>query len=139
MSAKKSESSPSFSRRRFLLLASGIAMASALYLKRHEISLHLPAQRRREKLLRLVSHLGHARNVGMVYLEYRASEKSLTKLLDAIQHDLGMDLLGQTQTDLADAVTRLIRSDYRRHRVVDVGGWILSVTESRLAALVVAR
>jgi len=127
------------SRRQFLLLATGTAVVAGLYIKRHHVKLLLPDQRRREKLLRLISHHNYAHNVGNVYVALRASEKSLGSLLDAIQQDLGVDPLKLKQTELATRITNLKRSDFRRQRVVDVGGWILSVTEARLAALTAVR
>jgi hypothetical protein len=126
---------PGFSRRRFIFIAAGVTVAGLLYAKRHRIRLLWPDEMRRDKLLRFVGHRGHAHNVGAAYLAAAPDERSLSALLEVLRHDLGVDPKGMKQVQLADAIARVVRSDFRDRRLVSVGGWVLSVTEARIAAL----
>jgi hypothetical protein len=112
-------------------------VAGLLYAKRHRIRLLWPDELRRDKLLRLVGHRGHAHNVGAAYLAAAPGERSLSALLEVLRHDLGVDPKDLKQVQLADAIARVVRSDFRNRRLVTVDGWVLSVTEARIAALTV--
>ena len=75
--------------------------------------------------------------VGREYLRARPDEADTKQLLD--QLGLGSLGLGGLSDDERETLLSQLharhRKDFRSNRVVDVGGWTLSLTEARLSAL----
>ena len=93
-------------------------------------------------LLQIVGEAGHGESAEAVGREYLRS-RPLERLLLAACRWTGVLLgLGPPEGDgppggrKVEMIRRRIRRDFDRGRTVEVGGWILSLTEARLCALV---
>lgn len=88
----------------------------------------------------LFRHREAVLHIGVAYLETRTGEQRDGFLLQAIEQSLtaasGDAWFGGERGALLAGLNRVIRAEYRRGDVVDVGGWILSQTEARVYALV---
>ncbi|MEL7207391.1 MAG: hypothetical protein AAGK32_04015 [Actinomycetota bacterium] len=73
------------------------------------------------------------RAVGERYLAVNPEEQNPAVLRAALPPDLADVTPGQQ----VDAVDRAVREDFEADRITEVDGWLLSVTECRLAALAV--
>ena len=74
-----------------------------------------------------------ARLLGGVYHAAHPEEADLARLVRALSQVLVLGP-GGTADPLA-CLSGQVRADYRCGRTVDVGGWLLSLTEARLCAL----
>jgi hypothetical protein len=77
--------------------------------------------------------------LGNAYRSAHPAEADAAVLLDAIDRALAAAGAGAAATPpavLASAMQQRVRDEYTRGEVVRVTGWILSVTEARLYALV---
>ena len=78
-----------------------------------------------------------AARVGRAYLAAHPGEANLDTLLAAIDTALG-DELEAADSDpqrILTALRRAVRAEYQRGESVNVQGWVLSVSESRVYAL----
>jgi hypothetical protein len=122
--------------RRSLLRLSGAAVAAAFAVGRgSEASQgHLLAARLRS----LLPHDAAAVALGTAYLVQTPREASADRLVAALAAGpRGAALARLGQRRLGAHLAKRIRSDFAAGRTVTVRGWIVSVTEARLAALVV--
>lgn len=91
-----------------------------------------------QRLIQAVDHRGSARAVGRAYVATRPPERTLQRVLTALTADRfppRMVLRADPQT-LRVRVREALRDDFARGRTVSVHGWVLSLTEARLCALV---
>ena len=94
-----------------------------------------PAQRR-DQLVSVLAHPRAAERLGTLYLEIFPEERSLDQLVDAIDASLaGNGRSAPSATGLVARLRARIRRDFEEDRVRIIDGWLLSVTELRLAAL----
>lgn len=79
--------------------------------------------------------------IGQAYLETHRAEQDPDHLLSLIDEALvnlpGIDTHQlKDPAQIAEALKRVVRTDYINNEVVNLLGWVLSVTEARLYALV---
>jgi hypothetical protein len=127
-----------FSRRTFLAgLAAGI-VGAAIGLRRYWSG----GGAGRDAALRLAGVLRHpdgAALLGRLYLAGHPQEADAARLATLIAAALDPALTpvsAATDTALRAGLEERIRTDFTRGEMVAVGGWLLSVTEARLCALV---
>jgi hypothetical protein len=121
-------------RRRFLLLGGvGGALLAAPHVpwlqsvwRDGEGSLH-------GRLTALFHHQASARTIGRSYLQQYPPESNVRCLLEGIGRSDRLSTAGDRELMLA--LQHRIRQDFVEERVVNLEGWILSVTEARLCAL----
>jgi hypothetical protein len=73
-------------------------------------------------------------SIGRAYLRLAPAENDVRLLSDLIFSDIRSDLLDGV--DVRHAVTGRVQEDFREGRVVRLRGWLVSLTEARLCALV---
>jgi hypothetical protein len=88
----------------------------------------------------LVPDIAAASRLGRAYLTAHPAELDLQRLIDGVLGSLrlpgGADAIDSTpEAVLIARVRRFVIDDYLAGRVVDVDGWVLSITEARLYAL----
>ena len=92
-----------------------------------------------EKLLRLLEHRESAKVIGLEYLKLFPGEDNKEKLLSSIYtslKDQSSVALNKTTSPRLNELLRTCRQkDFEKGRVVELRGWLLSVTEVRLCAL----
>ncbi len=84
-----------------------------------------------------VGDVDAAARIGRVYLSANPGEQNLDTLLAAIDTALSADP-GSRESDaqrLLAALQRAVRSEYLRGESVNVQGWVLSITEARVYAV----
>ncbi len=89
------------------------------------------------KLIGLLGNRASASVVGRAYLSVRPAEKDARRLVSLLTADrlpLAALLDADAQT-LRARVQAALSEDFAQGQTVDVQGWMLSVTESRLCAL----
>jgi hypothetical protein len=124
-------------RRRFLFVLGAGGLAAALLGGRF-------AKRRWDRTLagRLAALLGDAegpRTLGAAWLALNPGEGGRSKLVRGLLGDLGGFRARFLEAEeLKNRVAERIRSEYAAGTVVQVEGWILSLTEIRLCALATA-
>lgn len=89
------------------------------------------------RLRALLPHHAAAAIVGAAYLARAPGEESGERLLMALVADWPGDVSRLTERQLVSMLAQGIRDDFAAGRTVSVHGWIVSVTEARLAAMVV--
>jgi hypothetical protein len=124
---------PPFSRRNLLRTAINSAVAwlgSSLLTAQAGYS--VPGQ---TELITLCSALGCSKSIGAA-CQLALSQRGIVplSLLHSILNDIETPE-NVSREDLARALLRRSRSDFREDRVVSVDGWIFSLTETRLYAL----
>jgi hypothetical protein len=88
------------------------------------------------RLRALVPHAAAAAVLGAAYLERVPSEASTDTLVAAILPDRSADRARTLGDGLRDTVGQRVRDDFATGRTLVLRGWVVSVTEGRLAALV---
>ncbi|MCB1923757.1 MAG: hypothetical protein KDJ27_08430 [Gammaproteobacteria bacterium] len=88
----------------------------------------------------LVGDADAVRAFGERFLQSQPHERDLRQLVvsldKALSAQLQQPLAEATDSErLVEAATRMIRNEYREARVVDIDGWILSLSEARLYGL----
>ena len=88
----------------------------------------------------LVPDIAAASHLGRAYLNAHPAELDPQRLVDRVLGSLrlasGADAIDSTpKAVLIASVRRVVIDDYLAGRVVDIDGWVLSVTEARLYAL----
>ena len=88
----------------------------------------------------LVGDADAVRAFGERFLQSQPHERDLRQLVvsldKALSAQLQQPLAEATVSErLIEAATRMIRNEYREARVVDIDGWILSLSEARLYGL----
>ena len=94
-------------------------------------------RRRRSVALELETFLGNedgVPSIGRAYLRLVPAENDVRLLSDLIFSDIRSDLLHGM--DVRHAVAGRVQEDFREGRVVRLRGWLVSLTEARLCALV---
>ena len=126
-----------FSRRTFLVgLAAGI-VGAALGLRLYWSG--GSATREAMRLAGVLRHPDSAALLGRLYLAGHPQEADAARLVMLIGAAPGPALTpvaAATDEDLRDGLDERIRNDFIGGATVAVGGWLLSVTEARLCALV---
>jgi hypothetical protein len=79
---------------------------------------------------------GDARLVGGAYLEQVPEEHDRDRLVDLLLQSLRMEEAPPSSGQLAERVLAAVRRDFEEDRIVRIQGWMLSLTEARLCALV---
>ena len=69
-------------------------------------------------------------NIGSSYLKVNPAERNLKRLRRKIYAEDGKEEL-----ESADEIEKVIRNDFAAGRIIQLNGWILSVTEARQCAL----
>ena len=88
------------------------------------------------QLARVFSHPESAKVIGREYLRLSPEEADTDLLIQRIFSRNPDDLLGYGEMEpLREMMSAQMLSDFERHRVLAVRGWILSQTELRLCAL----
>ena len=88
------------------------------------------------RLRSLVPHGAAAAVLGATYLEREPGEATTNRLVaELVPARLRMGAFATTDRRLASILDRRIRADFAAGRTVVLRGWIVSVTEARLAAL----
>lgn len=84
-----------------------------------------------------VGDVDAAARLGRVYLADHPHERQLDTLLTAIDAALGGDAGsgGRDPQQVLGRLQEVVRADYRRDAAVNVQGWVLSVTEARVYAV----
>ncbi len=131
---------PGMNRREFLALSLGGACAVFLQFGRLRMAhAGLPQQDLlRARLSGLLRHTDSARIVGREYLHRYPQEATVSVLLDLIAADGagGQAALSKGPDDeLRALLDHKMRQDFADEKVVQLQGWVLSVTEARLCAL----
>lgn len=72
--------------------------------------------------------------IGWAYLRLAPAENEVQLLSNRIFTDIRWDLL--LSGDVRQVIARRVREDFRKGRVVRLQGWVVSLTEARLCALV---
>ena len=72
--------------------------------------------------------------IGRAYLRVEPAENEIQLLSDRIFSEIRWDLL--QSGDAREVIARRVREDFREGRVVRLQGWVVSLTEARLSALV---
>jgi hypothetical protein len=127
-------------RREFLALSLGGACAVFFQIRRSRAT---PAPQPRQDLLlaRLSGLLRHTESAGIVgraYVDRYPHEATIPVILALIAADGagGQAALSRVaESELRTLLDHKIRQDFADERVVQLRGWILSVTEARLCAL----
>lgn len=140
MSARTNERRTSLARRSFLLGLAGAAgsvFVAGRYprLAAAEPAAHTPWS----GWLLDASNREAVARLGNAYRAAHVEAKSAEVLIDAIDRALAMAAAGNAVTDTAGLIAGLqqrVRDEYAQDEVVRLNGWIVSVTEARLYALV---
>ncbi len=82
-----------------------------------------------------------AEEIGHHYIEDYPAEAREDVLTDLIEQSLGAEgsQASTEQAQLGDQLRRVIRADFKAGRVAVLDGWLLSLTEVRLCALMALR
>jgi len=127
------------SRRRFLVVAAATVPAAAAALEPWRA---IVAVRRDHslaaRLARLVAHRDSARVIGGEYLQMLGGGVDRLQLVAALASELpgGHRAAGAASAEeLAELVAGRVRQDFEDERTISLRGWIVSVTEARLAAI----
>ncbi|NEX23258.1 hypothetical protein G3480_23665 [Thiorhodococcus mannitoliphagus] len=91
------------------------------------------AQTATEPLLDVVSNRAAAAVLGRAYLVAHPEEADLARLRTLLQERLRTDV--SDEASILVRIERQLRNDYIRGDLVEVDGWLLSLTEARLYAL----
>ena len=88
----------------------------------------------------LVPDTAAAGRLGRAYLTAHPAELDLQRLVDGVLGPMrlsgGADAIDSTpEAELIARIRRLVIDDYLAGRIVDIDGWVLSITEARLYAL----
>ena len=88
----------------------------------------------------LVPDTAAAGRLGRAYLTTRPGELDLQRLVDGVLGPLrlsgGADAIDSTpEAVLIARIRRVVIDDYLAGRIVNIDGWVLSITEARLYAL----
>ncbi|HEY6609409.1 MAG TPA: hypothetical protein VI277_09460 [Candidatus Limnocylindria bacterium] len=121
-------------RRSLLKLAGTLAFSVVAVGYRHQ-----PAYNRllAGRLRSLVPHRAAAAALGVAYLAQVPAEASRDRLVaKLVEGQPSLAAFDRSQRRLGADLARRIRSDFAAGRTVSLHGWIVSVTEGRLAALV---
>jgi len=91
-----------------------------------------------DALLALLPARTSAAALGRRYLAGAPGERDMARLVEEIasaQSALRRKLLESTPRDRANLLAKQRRDDFRRGAIVQVDGWMLSVTETRICAI----
>jgi len=77
-----------------------------------------------------------ARLIGKAYLQLEPDERSEERLIDLVFPALRSAQEPPLRDEILAQFLASVRSDFEETRVVRIGGWLLSRTESRLCGLV---
>ena len=126
-------------KRRFFLMTAAAACAAHVSDKALAA---VPVARREIAARRLLAALDRrtsAGEVGRAYLAGAPQDADRARLVDALTRGVGAQGCNPahaSRADLRAALARQVRQDFADRQVVRVDGWVLSVTEARLAGLV---
>ncbi len=141
MSTGEREVRPDFTRRAFLLAAAATAAGGTLYLGARRRSADVAAASSPwSRWLLDANNLSAVRRLGEAYLEAQPAEREAETLNALIDKALGASQregdAGADADAAGVALQRRVREEYARGEVVNLIGWVVSVTEARLYALV---
>jgi len=91
-----------------------------------------------DRLRRISADPSSAQEIGRAYLTTARLQLAPDQLAGLLLEGLGLqeaDLAGLTDGMLRRAVDVRVRADFAEDHTIDIDGWILSLTEVRLAAL----
>jgi len=131
------------SRRRFLCILLGIGAVAFVSpagrsLRSDRVDI---GDGRANELARLFKNRRSAETVGLEYLKQAPEERDVNLLLGRLLEGgeaHRRTFMAAEASRQREMLRRQVRDDFARGRVVKVGGWILSLTETRLCALAVA-
>jgi hypothetical protein len=129
---------PGLTRRSFLLMAGAGGAAAAVWLGgRHRSAMAKSMDSGWPEWLLDASNREAVQRLGNAYRAAHASEREASVLLDRIDHALAVAAATESSPkDPAVLLQGRVRHEYAWGEVVRVDGWVLSVTEARLYALV---
>lgn len=134
-------SAPRRSRREFVLAAAGLGgglVFVSLRPWRTLVQVEAPGTPAL-RLSRLIEHRRSARAVGLEYLRDAPSGTTAAALAHLVGAGVPGGLAGRhaaTDHKLRELLAARIRQDFDQERVVAVDGWVASLTEARLCAIV---
>ena len=82
-----------------------------------------------------VPHYRNAARLGAAYLRTAPKESDLPHLLSALMTDSEVSPVAEKPEEVRSAVRRQIATDFEHGSLVEVEGWVMSLTEVRIAAL----
>lgn len=122
---------PTIKRRQFMLGAIGLGFSTVLWRQAGWWGVD------GARLAGLLEHRESAWVVGQQYLRLVPDEARTrvltTRLVDGLP--IGHRVFGLTDDQLRASLLRLSQQDFREGRVVELDGWMTSVTEARLCAV----
>ena len=90
-------------------------------------------------LVQLLRHKESARIIGLEYLRGAPQEAHVQTLIDLLSSDFTQSPIGPHKSDttrLREFLRLQTQQDFEAGRIVRLQGWMISVTEARLCALV---
>lgn len=138
MSAGTGDRPGVLSRRSFILSLGVGAAAAAVFAVTQQWPVRAQSNPRRWSDWLLDAHNRQAvARLGNAYLAAHAAQRDAGVLIDAIDRALASTAAAPAvPADSAVLLQQRVRHEYTRGEVVRVSGWVLSVTEARLYALV---
>ncbi len=121
-----------------LILFTGLILSAKFIIDKFTVFKSLSTTEFEEKLVKLFQNKESAKEVGLAYLKKTPKERDKQKLLTAIS-----SILKKNHTHFIKADTPKLREwlyvrrqlDFEEGRLVEVQGWLLSITEAQLCAL----
>ncbi len=123
-------------RRQFLTVAAGAGLATLAVATSPWKALvgTTPPRSAAERLAGLLKHPESARPIGEAYLALAPHEASTARLVSLVA--AGAAAESASDSELRRLVAAGVRDDFSAGRTAEVDGWVLSLTEARLFALV---
>lgn len=129
------------SRRKFLVLAS---VLSGLYPTIGYCNIAILTNWQKQNLFsgilkNIISNQSSAASLGKIYLEQRPHEANLEDLIEILVNGIPQWnhwLTTTNQQQINETLLKNIQSDYTNFRIINLHGWLISETESRLCALI---
>ena len=127
-------------RRQFLACAISIGASTVAgdVVSGGRLTVLLPTSSLGAKLSDVFAHKESARAIGVEYLKTHTAETDehvLVALISAKVFENDAIAIGATEPEVKQLLHQSIRRDFESDQIVQVQGWILSVTEARLCAL----
>lgn len=127
-------------RRTFLqAVAAGLVVAGVPGCRKEPAKTTPVAGGQQAWLAKIIGADDAAAQFGRLYLEAHPEENDRAVLVGLIEQASGRETDSTSPADpavVAAALQRVVRAEYARDAVVAVDGWVLSVTEARIYALV---
>jgi hypothetical protein len=126
-------------RRRDLIRAATLTLLGGLSSACSRVVMSEPADLP-DWLTGVINDPGAAADLGRAYLaetpDEQRFEQLLARIVDALVPRLGVPPASVAPAQVADTLRAVVRDEFAQAQVVNVDGWLLSVTEARLYAAV---